>query len=251
MVSTWCKVTSSALTRMDVATETELLRKDAVTQVLGSRECQSLSLVSHGVGNSNLSQLWSGRWPAQPGGRAERGSRKVKKYQGVWEGDKLMGAGSHHTGGSRLWPHWDGQQKKNQEPGEPESSHCKTEGSISRDKNEWMQVHTKGGRQTPPFVHLTLPGASIQQVWGSVYGWPVNGWGGWRSIHTRVRDRVRKAHGPYYDHLHEEVKKGYSCRWLPPEINKGSNMPSRYPHREVYLRLLPKGINSSFPEFNP
>lgn len=39
-----------------------------------------------------------------------------------------------------------------------------------------------------------------------------------------------RSEGPtplYCDHLHEEVKAGYSCRQLPSEGNRGSYMPAR------------------------
>ena len=48
MVSTRRKTMSSALTRMHVATQTELPQNNAAIQVSGFRECQSLSLVTDG-----------------------------------------------------------------------------------------------------------------------------------------------------------------------------------------------------------
>ena len=48
IVSMQQKVTSSALARMDVATQTELPRKHAAVQVSGCRGCQCLSLATGG-----------------------------------------------------------------------------------------------------------------------------------------------------------------------------------------------------------
>lgn len=48
MVSTQWKAVSSGLSKMDVATQTELLGKHAAVQVSGCRICHSLSLVTDG-----------------------------------------------------------------------------------------------------------------------------------------------------------------------------------------------------------
>lgn len=53
MVSTWQKAISPALTRMDVATQTELPQKAKAIQFSGSVECQSLSLVTDGSSESS------------------------------------------------------------------------------------------------------------------------------------------------------------------------------------------------------
>jgi len=59
VVSTRQNAVSSALTRMDVATQTELPRKHAAIQVSGCRECQSLSLVTDVSGeNSGVRCDW-------------------------------------------------------------------------------------------------------------------------------------------------------------------------------------------------
>ena len=53
MVSTRQKATSSALARMDVATQTELPQNHAAVQASGCRACQSLSLVAGGSGEKS------------------------------------------------------------------------------------------------------------------------------------------------------------------------------------------------------
>jgi len=71
-----------------------------------------------------------------------------------------------------------------------------------------------GWQANPLLSHFAFPGAIVQQVWGSRCGRPANGWRGWLSIYSRGVAKVRKTYALYHNYLHEEAKKGYSCRRL-------------------------------------
>ena len=45
---------------------------------------------SGGQQRQQLCSVRAGEWPAQPGGRVERGTGEVKEHPGVWEGDRLV-----------------------------------------------------------------------------------------------------------------------------------------------------------------
>lgn len=81
---------SSAPTRMDVATQTELSQKNTAIQVSSCREWQSLSPLMDGSSENSCVRCWPARWSAQPDGRAARGSGKVKEHLGVWERGRLV-----------------------------------------------------------------------------------------------------------------------------------------------------------------
>ncbi|KAK4826358.1 hypothetical protein QYF61_007952 [Mycteria americana] len=144
MVSTWCKATSSALTKMDVATQTELPRKHAATQVSGCRECQGLSLVTDGSSENScvrcdqVDNLLSLVAELQ---------EEVERLRSIRESEKEIDWWIHALPSLRQEQEQPPERKQDQ--GDAVSSPHQAEDSSLKERSEWRQVHARGGRRTP------------------------------------------------------------------------------------------------------
>jgi len=122
-----------------------------------------------------LCSVQPGKWPAQPGGRAERRSEEVKEHPGAWAQDQLVeplpalpeakvaGGGSTRSRGPPMLS--------------PPSR------KRGRKRQGGMEMGPCSGRQVNPLLaSLTCPTALQQQIQGSGM-WGTAKWGcAWRSI---------------------------------------------------------------------
>ena len=124
-----------------MATQTELPRKHAVVQILGCRECLSLSILSEGSSDNTcvrcdqLDDLLS---------LVEELKEEVERLRSIRECEREIDWWSNTLAPLKQQE----QMEAPNEAGNPSSSCYQAEGGDLRDGGDWKQVPTQGGRKT-------------------------------------------------------------------------------------------------------
>lgn len=141
MVSTWQKVMSPALARMDVATQRELPQKYETIQSPGCRKYQSLSVVMDGSRHNSCVRCDQAddllSWVSDL--QEEVGRIRKSEKEMDWQNHSLT---------SWTWKQEQKTSERREDQGDPVFFPQQAEDSSLKGRSEWRQVHTQHSRQT-------------------------------------------------------------------------------------------------------